>query len=182
MSSIQESDMLDWRSTDMHQKNPEILRKIRPYLDAIKLKLDPSYSLIDIGCGEGYSCKYLSHENYLGVDIREAEIEAAKRNFPDNNFMVGDLFDLEGKWDVVVCSRVLIHIAPFEQALEKLKSLAKRFLFIIVRLTEEEAITEMQGDDGKFYFRCLSPERFEGASIFHETGKYSLVTYDFGDK
>lgn len=73
--------------------------------------------IIEFGCGTGALCRYLpSGYDYLGLDISEAYITAARRRFPDRSFAVGDIGDpdslagLEKAPGLVVCFGVLHHL------------------------------------------------------------------------
>lgn len=66
-------------------------------------------SLLDVGCGWG---GLLHHARalgipmrYTGIDLVEAMIEHGRSQFPDAEFIQGDVFDLtgEGSYDFVVC-------------------------------------------------------------------------------
>src|SRR3972149_11007872 len=69
--------------------------------------------VLDIGCGFGEFGKFLLKRyegvRYTGVDITPEFIETAKKEVPDVNFFVADLFkgEIEGTYDVVIASGVL---------------------------------------------------------------------------
>ena len=51
--------------------------------------------IADIGCGTGHQVKSLSDKNLnvLGIDISPSMINMAKKNYPENDFQVGDALD-----------------------------------------------------------------------------------------
>lgn len=177
--------MADWRETYMLQASPQKLGKIDKCILNIKAVLKPEYSLLDVGCGQGFFYPKLEHENYLGIDLNESEIEQAKRNHPAGRFEVGDLFDLKGEWDVVVCSRVLIHVAPLDVAMEKLLAAAKKYLCLVVHVGNKDEVTEyVNRPTGRFYFRVIDRSTLNkyGKCSIHEDGHhYSAVIYSKDD-
>lgn len=91
--------------------------------------------ILDVGCYTGFLYHYLGKpKNYTGVDVWSDAIEVAKEFFPEADFRALDAFTLEGKWDVLWCSQIIWH--GFEggpvKAIESLKHLAKKCLFVLV--------------------------------------------------
>lgn len=90
------------------------------------LKLIPSQTpanLLDIGCGLGDLFGYLSRHNYYklsytGLDVVPEMIAGAKKKYPQNNFICGDLFSAKlPTVDYVVASGALniVFTTPEEQ-------------------------------------------------------------------
>ena len=162
----------------MLQNNPDRIQKIHKCLDQVKHILKPEYSLLDVGCGRGFVYEYLKHKNYQGMDLSSGEIEEARNKFPGGRFDVGDLFGIEGKWDVVLCSRVLIHVAPLDLAMKKLMDASTKYLMLIVRVGPD-GVTEYERAGQKFFFRTMSKQtlgEFGEFSSYHYTS-YSLIVY-----
>lgn len=71
------------------------------------------HSLLDVGCGYGGLLSYAMGKNidldYTGIDVAENMIEWARKNFPQNEFVLGDVLDIdfEKKYDYVVCNGIL---------------------------------------------------------------------------
>ena len=74
----------------------DVTRKkhIWPELENILANLSANSSILDVGCGNGRLLEALKDKNikYLGVDNGEELIELAKKNYPNNNFSVVDIF------------------------------------------------------------------------------------------
>ncbi len=79
-------------------------------------------SILDVGCGTGQSRRIYAGRasRYVGVDLADHAIDAARRQFPESEWHVADACDLpfaDAAFDAVVYSSVLHHIPNFGQAL-----------------------------------------------------------------
>src|SRR5688572_27460689 len=100
---------------------------IRSNFEHMRAHLKPEDSILDVGCYGGYLKDYFGWSNYTGIDAFREHVDLARRWHPQGErcFRIGDLFDLEEKMaDVVICSRVLIHLPRFDEAVAKLISAA----------------------------------------------------------
>jgi SAM-dependent methyltransferase len=66
--------------------------------------VDPSYRVLDAGCGYGriapLICPHV--QSYVGVDYSSKAIEEARRNAPSNAvFRVGDMLEVTGVFDLI---------------------------------------------------------------------------------
>lgn len=101
-------------------------QKLRPHipftmLNTILKNLDKtSRSILDVGCGKGQPMKYINrHKKYftVGVDIFEPYINLCKEQQIHNEYILGDVRNLEFKnqsYDVVLCTEVLEHLTQAE--------------------------------------------------------------------
>jgi ubiquinone/menaquinone biosynthesis C-methylase UbiE len=81
----------------------------------------PTDRLLDIGCGTGLSRSVYAGAvgSYLGVDLSPAAIEAARSEYPNDEWQVADACRLpfeDESFDVVAFSSVLHHIPDFPRA------------------------------------------------------------------
>lgn len=86
--------------------------------------------VFDFGCGTATVCKHLAGVNYLGVDLRPAYIESARRRFPKARFQCCDATAVcetePGTFDRVLALGVLHHLA--DDAVVNLMRLASQLL------------------------------------------------------
>lgn len=82
------------------------------------LRFVPARSLLEIGCGLGYTT-HLIQDNFKncvvdGMDISPTAIDKAKNIFPKFNFFVGDIksnnFCLNKKYDVILLNQLLWYV------------------------------------------------------------------------
>jgi len=91
--------------------------------------------ILDVGCGEGYVLEALRASGIrcemTGIDLSAEAIAAAKARVPDARFEVTDALALAEsgrRYDLVMMTEVLEHIAEPERMLSVLESVAKRFV------------------------------------------------------
>lgn len=172
-------EMPGWETTYMTQNNGYVLKKVLKNIEYLKTVLRPEDSLLDVGCCEGHIYEKLGHANYQGIDLLESNVEKARVNFPGVDFRQGNLFELEGKWDVIFCCRVLMHIPRFEEAIARLKSCARRYVVIAVPIRDEESLETHVVKQGSMYFRIFSEDTVRlGKCEVIRSKKYSTVIYD----
>lgn len=159
-----------WQSFELTQRenvnewieDPKKIKKIQPNLEDLVrfIKLLPKpIKIADIGCYGGYVYDYLikvakldlNDFEYVGVDIQEDAIEAAKlvhKDKPNARFQVGDIYELNktfknNEFDVVICSRVLIHIPYFKKAVKNLTDISKYFTLCVLEISEQPLLQKI---------------------------------------
>lgn len=167
----------DWRSTEMRQSSPGNLWKIRKSIADVQKLIGEGDTVLDVGCGQGHFFKILFPKKeglYTGIDRDAGEIAVAKEGW-GGDFKVMDLYDLEGQWDIVVCSRVLIHLPDFEGTMKVLLGCARKYCVLIVAMGDDRADNE-----GKAYFRTFSGKTLEsvGKCEIKKYSTYATVIYD----
>jgi ubiquinone/menaquinone biosynthesis C-methylase UbiE len=83
-----------------------------------------SLAILDIGCGTGQSRQlYVRHaRQYVGIDLCERAVAAARERFPESQWVCADARALPcetASFDVVAFSSVLHHIPDFPSALRE---------------------------------------------------------------
>jgi SAM-dependent methyltransferase len=88
--------------------------------------------VLEIGCGNGYGgylLNQLGPKSYIGLDVMDAQIEIARRNYPQLRFLVQDATDLSqfanASKDVVVIFGVLHHIPAWRKVIDEIARVLK---------------------------------------------------------
>jgi ubiquinone/menaquinone biosynthesis C-methylase UbiE len=108
--------------------------------------LRPGQRLLDVGCGPGTITLDLARRvapgEVLGIDPSADVIAQAAESATDGvRFEVGDVFALEGEWDVVHAHQVLQHLADPVGALAAMRGLTAPGGIVAVRDADYEAMT-----------------------------------------
>jgi SAM-dependent methyltransferase len=87
--------------------------------------LRPELTLLDVGCGPGTITADLATRvaHVKGIDPSASVVAEAKTAFPDLDVAVGDVFEVEGHYDVVHAHQVLQHLADPVGALRRMGEL-----------------------------------------------------------
>src|SRR5680860_78440 len=110
-------------------------KKIWPKMEELCSKVRDGEKVLDLACGNGRLLESFKGRSiqYLGIDLSEELIKLARKNYPNNNFEVGDLMELnkfivrDQKYDYIFCLAALQHI-PGEDARLKVLQDAKLLL------------------------------------------------------
>lgn len=123
-------------------KNPLQRFLIRRFMEKLTVLFDatqPSESVLEIGCGEGFVAGQLSERHtgdcYVGVDLNADDIANLKAKFPAVEAHQGSIYDLSflgREFDVVVCAEVLEHLDDPGAALEQILALHPRQVVLSV--------------------------------------------------
>ena len=115
-----------------HIKIEEILSNLLP-------SLNPIHSVLDVGCGRGRLASLLGEvlpsAHYTGLDIGEAQTQATQAVRPDGAVFTVPIqdFDPKHRYDLILCSEVLMHIPrnEIEAVVSKLLKMAKKYIILI---------------------------------------------------
>lgn len=89
-------------------------------------------SIVDVGCGTGHLLAAVlerigQRADAVGVDYADSAIARARALLPSAEWRVGDIYalppDLNGRFDLVLCTEVLEHVPRPTEALERLSRL-----------------------------------------------------------
>ncbi|MFH0740186.1 MAG: class I SAM-dependent methyltransferase [bacterium] len=112
--------------------------------------------VLDIGCSSGNLAFDLAKKasRVVGIDLNKNYLNKAKKNKQAQNidYILGDAttYEFKEKFDFIVLSNVLEHIEKRKEFLEKIKSLANKFL-IRVPILDRDWITLYKKEMGVEY-------------------------------
>lgn len=96
-------------------------------------------SILDAGCGEGFSLAKLAEKgigkDLLGIDGSEVALELGHQLFPSLNLTQGNIYSLPYKndsFDLVVCTEVLEHLQNAEKAVSEVLRTTKKYAIFSV--------------------------------------------------
>ena len=125
------------------------LKPTRNYILSVisESKKNENIKILDLGCGPGELIEELENEfnniDITGVDFSEKMLEVSKSRNPDAKHIqmdVADLYKLNDKFNVIICT----HSLPYYKEPEKVMSELKRLL----------------KDDGRIYIGFASGDNF----------------------
>ncbi len=139
--------------------------------------------ILDLGCGSGYKTKYIYDKGFevQGVDFSEEMIKNAEKKYPEINFDILDVYDIDKyskKFDGIFSQAVLMHIPKKEilEILEKIESKLNNngLLYIsmpeikIVGIEEEMRTDNDYGYDYERFFSYYTLDEIK--KLFREIG------------
>lgn len=140
-----------------------------PELERFKKYL-PSGKILEIGSGGGRDARELIKKgyNYIGTDISEGLLKAAKKYNPGAKFLLKSVYDLdfpENSFDGFWACAVLLHIPKnrIDKALKQIHRIVRLggTGFVSVKKGRGERATVEQPPDGKRFFSYYSLEQFQ---------------------
>ncbi len=139
--------------------------------------------VLDIGCGGGVKSKFFKEKGFVvtGIDFSEKMIEIARREYPEIQFSVLDMRDvekLEGMYDGIFIQAALLHI-PHQEAADVVRKISTKlrtggYLYIAVkerypgRVAEEIKVEDDYGYSYERFFSYYSVGDLEG--YFKDSG------------
>lgn len=96
-------------------------------------------SVLDVGCGEGFTLINLGRNRigrvYEGVDYSNDAIKLAKKLYPKLFVKQGDIYSLpykDSSFDILLCTEVLEHLKNPSKAIGELKRVSKKYILFSV--------------------------------------------------
>ena len=122
-----------------HQKNRKhpsdsiVEAFVQPKLDFIRIvvSLPRIFSVLDVGCGNGYFTYYLSKwGTTIGLDFSKSMLSQN----PSSGYLAqGSAYDLpfsDDSFDMVLCSNLLHHLDEPRKAIAEMKRVSKRYVVL----------------------------------------------------
>jgi SAM-dependent methyltransferase len=127
---------------------PFIRQKIRPIQPWLAQHLQPSNTILDVGCGPGTNAFLFQEYDYTGTDIDQGYISWASNHRP-GRYQAIDCRQLDEclmpGYDLIVCNSLFHHLDEHDckrtlAAIARLLQPAGYFIFIDMYVTPEEGI------------------------------------------
>lgn len=156
---------------------------------------DEHMSICDVGCAEGTGTELLAKQfqnsQVTGIDFSSNAVKVAKIRHPLCKYIVGDIKNLKGEYDIVFSSNVLEHFWHSKDVLEKMIVKAKKYCILLVPFREYYTVPEHATyfdfqsfplEIQKKYKLCFyKPMTMQGEAIQYWFGEQILVIYGKND-
>jgi ubiquinone/menaquinone biosynthesis C-methylase UbiE len=122
-------------------RNPVVKFLMNKFFNDINIFLDSItiYSVLDVGCGEGYITNHIKkHKTNIKIealDFSREILQIASIMHPEIRFSQGSIYRLPFKdntFDLVVANEVLEHLEYPEKAIEEIKRVSRKYCLITV--------------------------------------------------
>jgi len=147
----------------------------RPYSNYIKhheffwnkIKEIATGKILDLGCGPAYMWKDTCLD-VTGVDFTEVGIKEAKRNNPNNTFIVSDITEipLKGSFDTIVLCGIVNYFKDFSKLFSEIKRLSHTGTKVVITINNLQDFPERVWDTTTVIV------------VFSKLGKVKLDYYD----
>lgn len=142
--AIYNTKWVDWEDMKKYGPSSRWIRKlIKKIIDGLDY-----YSVLDVGCGEGYELVELFKNRaaieITGIDFSSKAIELARKKNSNCTFYTLDITKehLPTSYDLVLCSEVLEHVEQVDATLAHIGAMTKKYLVITTpqgRMRKHEA-------------------------------------------
>ncbi len=152
-----------------------------PFIRAVLEPQGPA-RLLDVGCGTGWYLQHLSPwcAEAVGVDLSQGMLAQARRRLPEAELVQADARDLpfgEGRFDLVLSTRVLSHIAGPEAALAEARRVLRPGGLVVVSDVDAAhpyAHTRLPVDQGHVLAHSYKHPRAQIEALFEAQGFASV--------
>lgn len=107
-----------------------------------------SISILDVGARTGAGANLMGYifsdnsysrikANVTALDIEDRFAAYANKKFPwVSSYIVKDIYDLDEKWDVVVCSHTIEHVPNYGKFVKQLRASARKLVVLLAPYDE----------------------------------------------
>jgi ubiquinone/menaquinone biosynthesis C-methylase UbiE len=154
------------------------MESTKQLVELVREIYEPEMRILDVGCGPGHYYRGLRQidpsVNYTGLDATKVYIEFAKDTFSGTSakFHVGDIFDIPdelGKFDIVFCCNVILHLPDFRVPLKNLLKVCKKHCFIRTLISDNTYLHKFV--IGNEFDEMNNPKKF----IYQNTYSFELM-------
>ena len=183
------SDQWEEKMKDISNRGTFLKRRvlIPKLVEELKKYFQIGDNVLELGCGEGSLLGKISSltRSFSGLDISQSFIELLKKKFPLNRFYHQDIVKmrLKEKFNLVICSMVLLDIPQIDVALANIISiLEEKGILIIVDINsrvykalgyyEKNKLVEVHDKDKKFHTEKLISGHTKVVHNYHPFNYY----------
>lgn len=171
---------------------------IRNFIAANINKLGQGSIILDAGCDTGYlSSQFLSKHKVIGIDRNRDSIESCRKNYPEGQYEVADLFALPFKdnfFDVIILNMVIEHLIELDRVLSEFHRILKKESVMLITTPNyanllwviiENIWFRLFERDFKPYLKEVHPNKFTTKTLRECLKKYfnildiDEITYGF---
>jgi len=107
-------------------------KNLWPMMTKLAAEIGNGVKILDAGCGNGRLLEAFKNKSieYFGFDNSAELIELAKKNYPNDKFVVLDILNLDSLpdsyYDFIFCVAVILHLPGEETRIKALQEMAKK--------------------------------------------------------
>ena len=154
------------------------MESTKQLVELVKEVYEPGMKILDVGCGPGHYYRSFRQIDesivYIGLDATKLYIDYAKNIFKGSNakFIVSDIFNIPdeiGKFEIVVCCNVILHLPDFRIPIKNLLKVSKKYCFIRTLISDNTYLHKfVLGND---FDEMGNPKKF----IYQNTYSFELI-------
>lgn len=154
------------------------MESTKQLVELVKEIYEPGMKVLDVGCGPGHYYRGLRRIDdtidYTGLDATKPYINFAKDVFGGINtrFIVGDIFNIPdgiGKFEIVVCCNVILHLPDFRLPIKNLLRVCGGHCFVRTLISDNNYLHKfVYGDE---FDEMNNPKKF----VYQNTYSFETI-------